>query len=128
MIDNTPVLIITYRRTTFLKELLTKVIKYGHKNIYIYSNCWDKESIDKNDVEINRKLIKDIEKEYKTNFVLNFSDNHLSVDKSITSAISWFFSHVEHGIILEDDIKITSESMQLINKGLDIFKSSDDIA
>ena len=128
MIEKTPILLITYRRSVNLEDILSKLLNFGFKFIYVYSNCWNNNSIHKKEVETSRKIIEDLEKKFNKKFFLNFSNIHLSVDKSITSAINWFFTNVEYGIILEDDIKISLMSMKFISSALDFYKNSNDIA
>ena len=68
MIEDTPVLLITYRRSSHLNELLNKLINFGFKYIYIYSNSWKNDSKEENEVKICRELIIDLEKNFEMDF------------------------------------------------------------
>ena len=128
MVNKTPILLITYRRSIFLNDLLKKIEKYQYKKIYVYSNFWKDNPLDKKDVNKVRELLIKFSKESEITIIFNFSEIHLPVDKSITNAISWFFTHEEEGIILEDDVGINSVSLEFISKGLEIYRDSNNIA
>ena len=112
----------------WMPQLLKKIEKYQYKKIYVYSNFWQDNPLDKKDVNKVRELLIKFSKESEITIIFNFSDIHLPVDKSITNAISWFFTHEEEGIILEDDIGINSVSLEFISKGLEIYRDSNNIA
>ena len=57
MINNTPVLLITYRRSKNISKQIDKLISTGFKDIYIYSNFWRDLQKDKEDVENTREII-----------------------------------------------------------------------
>ena len=128
MINNTPVLLITYRRSKNISKQIDKLISTGFKDIYIYSNCWRDLQKDKAAVENTREIILSYYKEYKKKININFSKSHLTVDKSITSAINWFFSNVNYGIILEDDIQIEPLGLRFLSLGLEYYKNYKNIA
>lgn len=48
-----------------------------------------------------RDIIKQID--WQCEVYTNFQENNLGLKLSVSSAITWFFAHVEEGIILEDD-------------------------
>jgi hypothetical protein len=49
--------------------------------------------------------------------------SNLGVAASIMSAIDWFFSHVQSGIILEDDLIFDSNFLNFSSQALDYFKN-----
>ena len=57
MINNTPVLLITYRRSKNISKQIDKLISTGFKDIYIYSNCWRDLHKDRAAVENSRDII-----------------------------------------------------------------------
>ena len=63
MVNKTPILLITYRRSIFLNDLLKKIEKYQYKKIYVYSNSWQDNPLDKNDVNKVRELLIKFSKE-----------------------------------------------------------------
>lgn len=52
-----------------------------------------------------------------------FRDENLGCGKAVSSAISWFFSQVEEGIILEDDIVPTQSFFQFCIELLERFRN-----
>ena len=118
-----PVLLITYRRSTFIEGLIAKLISLGFNDIYIYSNYWKDEKNDKNGVEITREIILNYSRNHINEIKINFSKFHFPVDESITFAIDWFFSNVSYGIILEDDIHISNVGLKFLELGLEYYKN-----
>lgn len=50
-------------------------------------------------------------------------ENNLGVAASIMSAIDWFFSHVQSGIILEDDLIFDTNFLSFSSQALEYFKN-----
>lgn len=94
------VLVITYRRSTYLKEIFQKLASLD-ANIFVYSNGPSDEAC-KRDVMRCRAIIGD----YVAAGVVaktKFLTDNLPVQLSIPTSISWFFENVGSGIVLEDD-------------------------
>lgn len=94
------VLLITYRRDSYIAETINKLANYDIE-LFVYSNAWNDEN-SKLDVLKTRSIIKTKVSEGKVQHTY-FRDDNLSVEESIPTAIDWFFSKVDKGIILEDD-------------------------
>jgi hypothetical protein len=56
-----------------------------------------------------------------------FRDENLGTKKAISSAITWFFRHVEAGIILEDDCLPANSFFQFCGSLLDTYRHDDRI-
>ena len=56
-----------------------------------------------------------------------FRDENLGTKKAISSAITWFFRHVEAGIILEDDCVPANSFFQFCGSLLDTYRHDDRI-
>jgi len=98
-----PILLITYKRAEYIDIILNILISSGVKKIYVASNAPKNDSEYEVDAVLNcREKIKSYED--KIDIEKRFLKEHLQVNESIISAIDWFFSNVERGIILEDDI------------------------
>ena len=94
------VLLITYRRSTYLKEIIQKLASLD-ANIFVYSNGPSDEAC-KRDIMRCRAIIDEYVAAgvvFKTKYL---TDN-LPVQRSIPTSISWFFENVGSGIVLEDD-------------------------
>lgn len=99
----TPILFLVFNRPDTTKLVLDRIREIKPAYLYIAA---DGARIDK-EGEIEkcqavRKLVMegiDWECEVKT----NFREQNLGCGKAVSQAITWFFEHVEEGIILEDD-------------------------
>jgi len=94
------VLLITYRRASYIAATINKLSNYDTE-VFVYSNAWNDEN-SKLDVLQTRNIIETKVSEGKVQHTY-FRDDNLSVEESIPTAIDWFFSKVDKGIILEDD-------------------------
>jgi len=54
-----------------------------------------------------------------------FRDDNLGTKEAVSSAITWFFEHVESGIILEDDCVPADSFFQFCSYLLDAYRSDD---
>ncbi len=54
-------------------------------------------------------------------------ENNLGVAASIMSAIDWFFSQVQSGIILEDDLMFDTNFLNFSSQALDYFKDDSNV-
>jgi hypothetical protein len=93
---NLPVLIITYKRFDLVLEILKVLAKEGMIDVYL--------SIDdcKRDAQSFLKVENYLRQNAFNYKILGWEEN-VGCDKNVIEGINWFFSHNEHGIILEDD-------------------------
>lgn len=104
MAYNTPILLITFNRTDHVRRLLEEVRKIQPKYIYI---AQDGPRVDRPDDAPKIQAVRDVINEmvdWPCNLHTHYSQKNLGCGRGPYEAISWFFSHVEGGIILEDDI------------------------
>ena len=57
-----------------------------------------------------------------------FQEQNLGCGKGVTTAISWFFSHVEEGIILEDDCVPHPDFFEYCHELLEKYRNDENIA
>ena len=99
---NTPLLLLLYNRPKYTKKLISTLSYIKPKQIFI--------SIDGPVDEFDKLKIRNIRNLIKTNITwkskIKFKINkkNLGCRRAVSEAISWFFNHVNYGIILEDDI------------------------
>lgn len=100
-ICNVPVLLIIFNRQDTTERVLESLRKVQPKEIYIAAdgprNAEERETCDK----IRAFVLESINWPTKINTL--FRDKNLGCRLAVSQGISWFFSHVEKGIILEDD-------------------------
>lgn len=100
----TPILIITFNRPEHVRRVLTEVRKQQPTHLFI---AQDGPRVDKLDDEAKIQAVRDVIKEmvdWPCNLFTHFSEHNLGCGRGPYEAMSWFFSNVEKGIILEDDI------------------------
>lgn len=100
---DTPILILTWNRPRFFGALVRKISALKPTRIFIWCDGPRKGRLDDEVAidEIRRLLHEAID--WECDVKCNFQDDNLGCEKSVSSGITWFFSHVECGIILEDD-------------------------
>ena len=95
-----PVLVIAFNRPAHIKQLLSRLTDLQVKDVFVSidgpRNLEEKESCD----EVLKVVL-----QFSDKFNLNvlFRDYNLGCGVGVTSALDWFFSKVQFGIILEDD-------------------------
>lgn len=99
-----PVLLITFNRPEHTRRVLETIMAAQPQNLYVFQDGARKGNAD--DVakcaEV-RQVVEELTKD--TNVVLhsNYSDRNLGCGAGPMTGISWFFSQVEMGIVMEDD-------------------------
>ena len=125
---NTPVLLIAWRRPCHLIKVIDAVRKVEPKNVFV---AVDGPRIGDNYSEERQLIIKTkevIEREidWDCKLMLNYQEKNLGCRLGVSSAISWFFSNVDEGIILEDDcvpsLDFFKFSVEMLNKYRDNYQ------
>jgi hypothetical protein len=101
MLD-TPVLFIIFNRPDYAKKVFAQIRKAKPKQLFIAADGPRKDNIlDVEQCLKTRKIIEKIDWDCEVKTLLR--DENLGCAKGVSGAITWFFEHVEEGIILEDD-------------------------
>ena len=96
-----PVLIIAFNRPDHLSVLLDRLREVGAENIYV-SIDGPRGERDADAVARCQALVREID--WTPNVTHVFREQNLGCGRGVTAAVTWFFDHVERGIILEDDV------------------------
>lgn len=95
----TPVLLLVYNRPAQAERVLKRLKECGIDEVYV--------SADGPKNAVDRKLtfdVKNVLQRYDSIIVSKrFFEKNLGCRNAVVAGIDWFFNHVEHGIILEDD-------------------------
>jgi hypothetical protein len=122
-----PVLIIFFNRPSKLKENLLQLSKIQPRNIFFACDGPRNDSNqDANLIEECKYLIK----KYVTwNCSVNsyYSEVNYGCDEWVPRSITWFFSHVDRGIILEDDCLVSESFFIFSNELLALYQSNNDV-
>jgi hypothetical protein len=97
----TPILYLVFNRPDVVKKTFPLIASQRPKKIFIGADGprTKKEKIKTE--EVRRYILENIS--WKCEVKTKFSDTNLGCKEAVGSAIDWFFSNIEKGIILEDD-------------------------
>ena len=100
----TPILLITFNRSQYLRQILTEIGNQQPSKLYVFQ---DGMRIGNRDDELKMAKVRQLIEEYVNwpcDLPTNYQDENLGCGRGPFTAISWFLSYEEYGIILEDDI------------------------
>ena len=119
-----PVLVLAFNRVDKLQECLESVMTAGFTNIYISSDGPRSQSPNEC-IEVHA-LIRKLENSKKISACKISKVNSGTLD-AIFSGIDWFFENVDYGLIIEDDLKLASNSSQIVENLMTIIISSEEL-
>jgi len=100
---NTPILFLIFNRPDHTKQIFNLIRSLAPKKLYLASDGPRMNHIgDIEKVSKVRHIALNIDWDCEVKSM--FRDSNLGCKYAVSSAISWFFEHEEHGIILEDDV------------------------
>ncbi len=127
MTQTPPVLLCAYSRLEEVIAILDRLVALKIETIYINIDG----PADKEVLRIQATMMEKIEEVKKNKHDLKVyvrqSKSNLGSAVSMISAMDWFFSKVEFGIILEDDLLIDSDFIRFIKWAEIIFQSNDSV-
>ncbi len=114
-----PVLILAYSRLDTLYHVLASIDSEFLGPVFV--SCDGPKESDK---DANSKVViylKELLRLKKISY-LNVRTLNEGISRGIEDGIDWFFSNVEIGIILEDDVVLRNNSKQIIDVGISLMK------
>ena len=118
-----PVLIICYARASNVIALVDQLQNLGIHNIYIAIDGAKSEDVENLQAELMRFI--ESPKNGLPNSIHVWKRNeNLGIAVSVITAIDWFFSQVEYGAILEDDLMPEDSFFVYLHHFLELFKSN----
>jgi hypothetical protein len=98
----TPILFIVFNRPSETREVFNKICQIKPQFLYIVADGpRPHKETDKAKCAEVRSIVSNINWECEVQYL--FREENLGCGKSVSNGITWFFSQVEEGIILEDD-------------------------
>lgn len=97
----TPVLFLIYKRPDTTASVFEQIRKAKPRQLFVVADGPKDILGEKEACEEARKVALDVD--WDCEVKTNFSDVNMGCRERVSSGISWFFEHVEEGIILEDD-------------------------
>lgn len=126
-----PILVIGRNRPTHLKNILESLTRVESELIYIFldgpivEHASSANTSNNSNLFLTQKIARDFQKNNLSRLII--SPIKLGCYVGVTSAINWFFSHVESGLIFEDDLDFHPDIIQVAKKALTDFKDNEDI-
>ena len=118
-----PALIVAYKRNQNVIDLVETLVLAGVSRIYVAIDGPKDIDFSSSATELSSRLrrLKSVESIH-----LNIWErkSNLGPAVSVITAIDWFFANEESGIILEDDLKITTDSVRFFADALMSFKTN----
>lgn len=97
----TPILFLIFNRPDITKKVFEKIRKQKPRYLYIGADGPRDNQIEKKLCEDARRIATQIDWDCELKTL--FRETNLGCKYAVSTAITWFFNHVEEGIILEDD-------------------------
>lgn len=101
---NTPVLLITFNRPEHTRRVLEAIMAAQPQDLYVFQDGAREgnENDAKKCAEV-RRVVEELTKD--TDVILHtlYSEKNLGCGAGPMTGISWFFNHVERGVVMEDD-------------------------
>lgn len=100
---DTPVLLIAWRRDSILQKVIDALRIVRPRQLFIACDGPNRERLGEAEKVAATRALIDTCIDWDCQVDKLYSDINLGCRRCVSSAITWFFSHVEEGIILEDD-------------------------
>ncbi len=119
---STPVLLVTFNRPDTTRQVLAEILEAGTGELFVSADGPRKSKPDDfSRCEETRKLFQDLPSSVRLHTL--FHDKNLGCRAAVSTAITWFFRHVERGIILEDDCLPDPSFFSFCEEGLRKYDS-----
>jgi hypothetical protein len=120
----TPCLIIAFSRIDGIERLLASLIPSEISEIYLAIDGPTSSQVEKIQTDICR-IVRQFSETHNLTLKMWQRSNNLGVAKGVITAIDWFYSNVEFGIILEDDLEVGNDFFAFVNTSRPLFDSID---
>lgn len=107
MVCESPILLIAFRRPRETAQTLRSLAKYKPKELYVWIDAPRNE--DEADLVGEVKAVVDAEVNWGVKPTVFMNSVNDGMTKAFGNAIDWFFSHVDEGIIIEDDCVVGND-------------------
>ncbi len=124
---NTPILFLIFNRLDTTIKVFQKIKEIKPKQLFIAAdgpraNVTNEKEVCSN---IRNYVLKNIDWDCEVKTL--FRDNNLGCGKAVSESITWFFKHVDQGIILEDDCLPNNSFFKFCEEMLDKYKNEEKI-
>lgn len=116
-----PVLIIGYARLSNIDKLIRTIFVDDGQQIFLHLDLGKSRELR----ERQQSFCQVIKNEFGSRIEIELCNENKGVARAVYSAISWFFSQVEVGVILEDDLVITTKTLDFFQAGIPFLRSNE---
>ena len=129
----TPVLLIAFNRPDHVRQVLTEVLKQNPQDLYV---CQDGARENNTLNRVKCQEVRDVVNELTSAYAISnkefrlhtlYQEKNLGCGPGPAAGISWFFEHVEMGIILEDDAVLHPDFFEYASTLLEKYKEDDTV-
>ena len=126
MLYMVPILFIIFNRPGTTQQVFNEIRKARPAQLFVAADGPRKNRPDEQeDCRKAREIINQVDWECRVSTL--FRDENLGCKNGVSSAIDWFFSHVEEGIILEDDCVPDESFFQFCQELLERYRDDERI-
>lgn len=121
---NTPILLIAWRRPEHLSKVIDAIRKVKPTKVFVAVDgprIGDEYFKERELIQETKKVVES-KIDWECDLTTLYRDENMGCARGVSSAITWFFEHVEEGIILEDDIVPRQSFFNYMEKSLSKFR------
>ncbi len=124
--DSPPILLLLFNRPDLAEKVFEQIAKARPKKLFIAVDGPRPTVSGEGDLVIaNREFAQKVD--WPCEVLTLFSEENLGCGRAVRSAISWFFEHVDQGIILEDDCLPNDSFFQFTAEMLERYKHDEQV-
>lgn len=127
MMLQTPILLITFNRPNHVRQVLIEIRKQQPRQLFVCQDGARKDNLlDTDRVQEVRNVITELV-DWPCELHTLYQEKNLGCGPGPAAGISWFFEHVESGIILEDDAVPHFDFFEYATTMLEKYKDDDSV-
>jgi hypothetical protein len=121
---DTPILLVVYKRPDTTRKVFEVLTRLKPSRLYVAADGFNKNNLyEKERCEETIKIVSKVN--WKCQIKTDFSQTNLGLRRRMVSAINWFFSNEDKGIILEDDCVAHPTFFKFCEELLDKYKDDE---
>lgn len=124
---NTPILLVTWNRPFLVPQLIDSLKIIKPLDIYIASDGPRRNIVDEACLVSTTRTLLEVSIDWQCTIHKRYSDYNQGCRLGVSNAITWFFSHVDEGIILEDDCIPNTDFFYFCRQMLQLYRHDDRI-
>lgn len=125
---NTPILLITFNRPQHTRRVLESILNAHPLDLYVFQDGAREDNLeDSRKCAEVRQVVADLTKDTDVVVHTNYSEKNLGCGRGPATGITWFFSQVEMGIVMEDDCLPHPDFFGYCNELLNRYKLEESV-